>query len=450
VLKGGTDTIAAVATPPGRGGIGIVRLSGPFAPVIAQRLTGRQPEPRVVTLVPFNDREDRPIDHGLLVFFPKPRSFTGEDVVELHGHGGPVVMDMLCQRVFELGARPARPGEFSERAFLNGKLDLAQAEAIADLINSETAAAARLATRTLEGNLSRKIEDLQAQLKALRTYVEAAIDFPEEEIDFLSDSKVNTNLHTIAEQIGLLLSSARHGRLLRDGMTLVIAGLPNSGKSSLMNALAGYEAAIVTEVAGTTRDLVRERIQIEGMPVHLVDTAGVRETDDRIERVGVQRARRAAERADRVLWVFDGAADPEHGQFDPTNLPNGVPVTWVRNKIDLTQEPPGLRATPTGPEIALSATSGAGIALLREHLKHCMGLADDVQGEFIARRRHLETIKRVLTHIKAGETALEQHQAGEILAEELRLAQRTLGEITGEYSSDDLLGDIFANFCIGK
>ena len=450
MVKGGTETIAAVATPPGRGGVGIVRLSGPLAPFIAQRLTGRRPEPRVATLAPFNDRDERPIDHGLLVFFPEPRSFTGEDVVELQGHGGPVVMDLLCQRVFELGARPARPGEFSERAFLNGKLDLAQAEAIADLINSETAAAARLATRTLEGDLSRKIEDLQAKMKALRMYVEAAIDFPEEEIDFLSDNKVNTHLQNITEQIGQLFSSARQGRLLRDGMTLVIAGLPNSGKSSLMNALAGYEAAIVTEVAGTTRDLVRERIQIEGMPVHLVDTAGVRETDDRIERVGVQRARREAERADRVLWVFDGAADPKHAQFDPANLPNGVPVTLVRNKIDLTQGSPELRVTPAGPEIALSASSGAGIALLREHLKHCMGLADAPQGEFIAQRRHLEIIKRVLTYIKAGAAALERHQAGEILAEELRLAQQTLGEITGEYSSDDLLGDIFANFCIGK
>jgi tRNA modification GTPase len=450
VIRPATDTIAAIATPPGRGGIGIVRLSGPEVLRIAAALLGKPPASRRATLGWFRDADGTAIDQGIALYFPGPHSFTGEDVLELHGHGGPVVMDLLLARVLGLGARAARPGEFSERAFLNDKLDLAQAEAIADLIDSETAAAARLANRTLQGEFSRRVQALVEQLTELRLYVEAAIDFPEEEIDFLADGKVSAYLHDIHAAVEQIQASARLGRVLRDGMTLVIAGRPNAGKSSLLNALAGFEAAIVTEVPGTTRDVLREHIQIDGMPLHLIDTAGLRDTADRVEQEGVRRARAELQRADRVLWVFDGAADPGHREYDPAQLPAGVPVTFVRNKLDLTGEAPALRQTPAGPEIALSAKAGAGIDLLRQHLKHCMGYEAGAEGEFIARRRHLDALERALTHIKSGAAALQAHAAGEILAEELRLAQQALGEITGAVSADELLGRIFASFCIGK
>ncbi len=445
-----TDTIAAVATPPGRGGIGIVRLSGPAVPQIAAALLGHCPVARHATLARFRDTAGDPIDQGIALYFPAPHSFTGEPVLELQGHGGPVVMDLLLARVLALGARAARPGEFSERAFLNGKLDLAQAEAIADLIDSETAAAARLANRTLEGEFSRRVHALVAQLTQLRMYVEAAIDFPEEEIDFLSDGKVSKDLQTILAKLEQVQASARIGRVLRDGMTLVIAGRPNAGKSSLLNALAGVEAAIVTEVPGTTRDLLRERIQIDGMPLHLIDTAGLRDTDDLVEREGVRRARAELARADRVLWVFDGAADPEHSAYDPAQLPVGVPVTFIRNKLDLTGAAPRLIETPAGPEVALSARGGAGVELLRQHLKQCMGYATGIEGEFSARRRHLAALAHARDHLQTGAAALRDQAAGEILAEELRLAQQALGAITGEFSAEDLLGEIFASFCIGK
>ena len=445
-----TDTIAAVATPPGRGGIGIVRLSGSLAADVARRLLGRMPAPRVATLATFRDAAGAAIDQGIALYFPAPRSFTGEDVLELQGHGGPVVMDLLLARVVELGARLARPGEFSERAFLNDKLDLVQAEAVADLIDSETAAAARLASRTLAGEFSRRIHSLVDRLIDLRMYVEAAIDFPEEEIDFLADIKVSEDLHRIIDATEGVQRSAQIGRVLRDGMTLVIAGRPNAGKSSLLNALAGFDAAIVTEVAGTTRDVLRERIQIDGMPLHLIDTAGLRDSDDPIEREGVRRARAELARADRVLWVFDGRADPEHLDYDPGQLPPGVPVTFVRNKLDLTGGTPTETSTGAGTEIALSARDGAGVDLLRRHLKHCMGYESGAEGEFIARRRHLEALAVALRHLRTGAAALQDAAAGELLAEELRLAQRAFGEITGEFSADDLLGKIFSSFCIGK
>ena len=445
-----TDTIAAIATPPGRGGIGIVRVSGAAVPVVAEALLGSLPSPRLARFARFRDAYDQVIDEGLALYFPAPGSFTGEHVLELQGHGGPVVMDLLLSRVLQLGVRLARPGEFSERAFLNDKLDLAQAEAIADLIDSETAAAARLAVRSLDGEFSRRIQDLVDQLIHLRMYVEAAIDFPEEEIDFLSDGKVAGDLAAVIAQVTQVQASAKVGRILRDGMTLVIAGLPNAGKSSLLNALAGADTAIVTDIPGTTRDVLRERIQIDGMPVHLIDTAGLRDSGDAVERIGVARARAEMARADRVLWVYDGHADPEHGGFDPADLPEGVPVTFVRNKADLSGEIPGERRLAEGTEIALSAKGGAGVDALRAHLKQVMGYTGSGEGEFIARRRHLDAIARAQVHLAAGQAALLGGAAGELLAEDLRQAQNALSEITGDFSADDLLGEIFSSFCIGK
>lgn len=444
------ETIAAIATPPGRGGIGVIRISGPATAAIGRGLIGRLPPPRQFRFTRFRDAGGEAIDEGLALWFAAPASFTGEDVLELHGHGGPVVMDLLLARVLELGARAARPGEFSERAFLNGKLDLTQAEAVADLIDAETAAAARLACRTLDGGFSQRVNDLVETLIGLRLYIEAAIDFPEEEVDFLGDQKVSAHLIEITRQTEDLIASAQVGRVLRDGMSLVIAGRPNAGKSSLLNALADAEAAIVTEIPGTTRDPLRERIQIDGMPLHLIDTAGLRDSADRIEQEGVRRARAELERADRVLWVFDDSADPEHRDFDPSQLPAGVPVTFVRNKIDLGGREPGLIETPAGPEISLSAKSGNGIDLLRRHLKEAMGYASPESGEFLARRRHIEALKRALTYIRAAGIVLSESQAGELAAEDLRHAQNALSEITGAFTSDDLLGRIFSSFCIGK
>ncbi|MCW8908127.1 MAG: tRNA uridine-5-carboxymethylaminomethyl(34) synthesis GTPase MnmE [Sedimenticola sp.] len=444
------ESIAAIATPPGMGGVGVIRVSGSRARQVAESLSGIAPVPRHAHLARFRDADGATLDQGLLLFFPSPHSFTGEDVLELQGHGGPVVMDLLLQRVLACGVRLAHPGEFSQRAFLNGKLDLAQAEAIADLIESGTASAARLAARSLEGAFSQHIHQLVEQLTLLRMYVEAAIDFPEEEVDFLSEGKVGEDLQAIISRLQQVQKSAHTGRLLRDGMTLVIAGLPNAGKSSLLNALAGRESAIVTEIPGTTRDLLREQIQIDGMPLHLVDTAGLRDSSDRVEQEGIRRAREEIARADRILWIFDESRDPQHQAFDETLLPRGVPVTFVRNKIDKSRSVPELRETGQGPEIALSAKTGEGIDLLREHLKACMNYSADIEGEFIARRRHLQAIERAGEHLLSGRDALQNGAAGELLAEDLRQAQLALGEITGEFSADDLLGKIFGSFCIGK
>ena len=445
-----TDTIAAVATPSGRGGVGIIRLSGPNSAAIAQAIGSRLPPPRHAALTSFLDGEGEAIDEGILLYFPAPNSFTGEDVVELQGHGGPIVMDLLLQRCLSLGARLAEPGEFSRRAFLNDKLDLLQAEAIADLIDAESVAAARLARRTLQGVFSRQVHELVEALIHLRLYVESAIDFPEEEIDFLSDGKVSTNLQTIVDQLQELIRNAHTGRLLRDGMTLVIAGRPNAGKSSLLNALAGYESAIVTEIPGTTRDVLRERITLDGLPLHIIDTAGLRESDDPVELEGIRRARAEIEQADRILWVFDDQADPTHLELDRTALPEGVPITLVRNKIDLSGRSPGIEEIEDETEIAIAARDGTGLKLLIEHLKACVGYESAAEGEFIARRRHLDALQRALSHLQQGTQMLARHQAGELLAEDLRQAQQVLGEITGEFSADDLLGRIFSTFCIGK
>lgn len=442
--------IAAIATPPGIGGVGIIRISGKELTTIAEAIIGRLPAPRQALFCRFRDAQGVVIDEGIALYFPAPHSFTGEDVLELQGHGGPVVMDLLLQRVVGCGARLAHAGEFSQRAFLNDKLDLTQAEAIADLIESGTAAAARLAVRSLEGAFSREINRLLEQLIQLRLYVEAAIDFPEEEIDFLSDGKVSTDLHAIDQSIKEVEKRAQIGRLLRDGMVLVIAGRPNAGKSSLLNALAGRDSAIVTDIPGTTRDLLREQIQIDGMPLHLVDTAGLRESSDQVEREGIRRAREELANADRILWIFDGGADPGHDALDRSSLPQGVPITFIRNKIDAIGISAGIDQSGAEVEVALSARSGEGIDLLRRHLKESMGYSGSQEGEFIARRRHLDALERAGRHLAAGREALESTGSGELLAEDLRQAQLALGEITGEFTADDLLGRIFSSFCIGK
>lgn len=439
------DTICAVATPAGRGGIGIVRVSGPAVPELAERIAGNLPKPRFAALAAFRDADGAVIDRGLALYFPRPRSFTGEHVLELHAHGGPVILQMLMERLVALGARAARPGEFSERAFLNGRLDLAQAEAVADLIDSATERAARAAARSLEGAFSDRVHELFGRLTDLRTFVEAAIDFPDEEIEFIQDARIAGKLEALAESIRGLEGEARQGRLLRDGLTVVIAGPPNAGKSSLLNALAGSEAAIVTDIPGTTRDMLREQIQIRGMPIHVVDTAGLRESTDVVEREGVKRAEQAMRDADRVLYVLDasGGERPE-----PPDL--GVPVTVVRNKIDLTGEQPALSDTDAGPTIALSVKSGDGIEILRDHLASIAGLDAESHGVFSARARHLEALHRVRDHLARAGGQLEAQAGSELVAEELRLAQQALGEITGEFTADDLLGRIFSSFCIGK
>jgi tRNA modification GTPase len=444
------QTIAAVATPPGFGGVGIVRVSGTLASHIAKRLVGYLPEPRFATLASFRAEHGEIIDQGIALFFPAPRSFTGEDVLELQGHGGPVVMDLLLRRTLELGARPARAGEFSERAFLNGKLDLAQAEAVADLIASTTEVAARLAGRTLQGELSRRVAGLLHGLLQLRAFLEAAIDFPDEDIDFIADPQVDIDLQKLIGDTKTLIVSAHQGCLIREGLNLVIAGPPNAGKSSLLNALAGADEAIVTDIPGTTRDPLRREIQIDGLPLHIIDTAGLRQAGDPIEEEGVRRARAQIEKADLVLWVFDGQADPVNGSFDPSMMPDRVRVTFVRNKIDLAGNPAGLTDSPSGTEIAISALTGAGLHILREHLKATCGFRGSAEGELLARRRHLDSLERTLAHLRCASEVLAQMAAPELVAEDLRLAQRSLGEITGEYSSDDLLSRIFSSFCIGK
>ena len=446
-----TDTIAAIATPPGQGGIGIVRLSGPDVPDIACRLLGTLPPARQARRRDFRAADGTLIDSGLVLYFEAPASYTGEHVLELHAHGGPVVLDLLLARVLALGARPARPGEFSERAFLNNKLDLAQAEAIADLIGSGTAQAARAAVRSMQGEFSRQVHDLTAKLTRLRMYVEAAIDFPEEEIDFLSDSGLQQGLQQLRDDFHDLLARARQGRLLRDGMTLVIAGRPNAGKSSLLNTLSGRESAIVTAIPGTTRDVLREQIQLDGMPLHIIDTAGLHDSADPVERAGMQRARQAMAQADHVLLVIDdqaGFCPADAGILD--SLPPGVPHTRIYNKVDLSGRSPGPCAVDGQPGVALSLLTGAGMDALRSHLKQVAGFTGECEGEFSARRRHLDALERAHAHVLAGVRQLEQQHAGELLAEELRAGQQALGEITGEVSSDDLLGMIFSSFCIGK
>ena len=445
------DTIAAVATPPGTGGVGIVRISGPNAPGIARALLGRLPVARHASFARFRGTDGSTLDEGLALYFPAPHSFTGEHVLELHGHGGPVVLDLVLQAALAVGARPARPGEFSERAFLNGKLDLAQAEAIADLIESASAEAARAALRSLQGAFSQRVRAISEQLIGLRLHIEAALDFPEEEIDFLADESLSQRAHRLAGEIDALLADTRQGQLLHDGMTVVLAGRPNAGKSSLLNALAQYDSAIVSPVPGTTRDILRERIQIDGLPLHVLDTAGLRESTDAIESEGVRRTHEAMRRANRVLLVIDD--NEEQGDSVRTliaQLPAGAGITLVRNKIDRSGRAAGPVAEKTEiPEIAISAQNGSGLDVLRAHLKACMGYQTAGEGVFSARRRHLDAIARARAHLDAALSQLAARR-GELAAEELRQAQQALGEITGEFTSDDLLGRIFSSFCLGK
>lgn len=446
-----TDTICAIATPPGTGGVGIVRISGPLAAEMGHRLCGSLPPARRARLMHFHDAEGTTIDSGLVLYFPAPGSFTGEEVLELHGHGGPVVMHMLLGRVLELGARLARPGEFSERAFLNDKLDLAQAEAIADLIGSATEAAARAAQQSLCGVFSRQVKALQETLQQLRVLVEAAIDFPEEEIDFLSDSDVMQRLHHVCAAVDGLLQATRQGRLLRDGITLAIIGRPNAGKSSLLNALAGQESAIVNEIPGTTRDVLREFVALDGIPAHVADTAGICDTADPIEAEGVRRARSALRAADLVLLVLDPGEGLAKQQAIMMELPEPARAIAVWNKRDIyAQIPGGIDCSAFAATVAISAKTGEGVDRLKTVIRKTVGADEQAQGGFSARQRHVDALKRVLAHLRAGHQRCIEDQATELLAEELRLAQRALGEITGEELPDELLGAIFASFCIGK
>ena len=450
------DTIVAQATAPGRGGVGILRVSGPDCEAVAMAVLGKVPRLRYAEYLPFLDEQGQVLDQGIALLFKGPNSFTGEDVLELQGHGGPVVLDMLLRRILLLpGIRTARPGEFSERAFLNDKLDLAQAEAIADLIEATSEQAARSALHSLQGDFSRRINELVEALIRLRIYVEAAIDFPEEEIDFLSDGKVAGDLYAVIERLAQVQQEARQGALLREGMKVVIAGRPNAGKSSLLNALAGRESAIVTEIAGTTRDVLREHIHIDGMPLHIIDTAGLRHTEDAVEKIGIERAWAEIAQADRVLFLVDGtttqATDPR--QIWPEfveRLPAHIGMTLVRNKADLTGEPLATSEEQGHPVYRISAKTGLGLDALRQHLKACMGYQGNVEGGFMARRRHLEAINHADEHLQLAREQLEVYAAGELVAEELRLAQEFLSEITGQFTSDDLLGRIFSSFCIGK
>lgn len=442
-----SDTIAAIATPPGRGGVGIIRVSGPLVKIISEKILGKIPQPRFADYLPFLDQNDETIDSGLGLYFVGPNSFTGEDVLELQGHGGPVVMDLLLQRVISLGARIAKPGEFSERAFLNDKVDLAQAEAIADLIEAGSEQAAKSAVKSLQGEFSRWVDESVEALTNLRMYVEAAIDFPEEEIDFLSDGHVTKSLENILSEMDKIFASAQQGVLLRDGMRVVLIGQPNTGKSSLLNALAGRDSAIVTHIAGTTRDVLREEINIDGMPLHVIDTAGLRESDDVVEQEGIKRTWIEIEQADRALLLVDDKTGiTNEDEKIRQKLPKSLEVTIIRNKIDLSKAP----AAEKDHEISLSAKSGEGVELLRDHLKKIMGYTGLTEGVFLARRRHLDALIRAKELVLNGQAQLQESKAGELLAEDLRQAQNVLGEITGYVSSDALLGRIFSSFCIGK
>ena len=452
-----TDTIVAIATAPGRGGVGILRLSGEQALTIGESICKKGLSPRHAHFSQFHNAYGEPLDSGIALYFPAPNSFTGEEVVELQGHGGPVILDLLLKVCTEHGARQARPGEFSERAYLNDKLDLAQAEAIADLINSTTEHAALNASRSLQGAFSKKIDELVAQVTRLRVYVEAAIDFPEEEIDFIGDGAVRSQLLGIIEQLQAVTREARQGTLIQEGMKLVIAGRPNAGKSSLLNALSGQDTAIVTAIEGTTRDVWREHIQIDGLPLHIVDTAGLRDSGDVVEQEGIRRAWQEIVSADHILLVVDGSTN-DQAQAEPDviwpefrhQLTRDIPVTIVRNKCDINGKKPSIEERDNSCVIDLSAKTGAGMALLKQHLKQCMGYSESTESQFSARRRHLLSLEKAGTSLEAGRAQLENAGAGELLAEDLRDCQQHLGEITGAVSSDQLLGEIFSSFCIGK
>ncbi len=442
------DLIAAVATAPGRGGIGIVRLSGADLDLVARQLTGFLPRPRRASLARFLDGSGEEIDEGILLYFPAPHSFTGEDVLELQGHGGPVVMQLLLRRCLELGARLAEPGEFTRRAYLNDKMDLAQAEAVADLIEASTAAAARFAVRSLSGEFSRAVRELVERLIALRTLVEATLDFPEEEIDFLRQSDATGRLDGLTAEVRKLLGGARQGSLLRSGLQIVLAGQPNVGKSSLLNRLAGEERAIVTAIPGTTRDALRETIQIHGIPLHVVDTAGLRETEDEVEQMGVARSWQEIERADVVLHLLDARVGMTLEDREiASRLPHDVEQIVLYNKCDLIGRFPARAEEKGRLSLWISAKTGAGIDILKSELLRVAGWQDGMEDVFLARERHLIALEKALMHLMEAATRTERL---ELLAEELRLAQEALSQISGEFTPDDLIGEIFSRFCIGK
>jgi tRNA modification GTPase len=442
------DTIAAVATGYGRAGIGVVRISGPGARQLAVSLTGQLPPGRHAALSEFRDADGRVIDRGIAIFFPGPRSYTGEDVLELQGHGGVAVLRMLLRRCVELGARVAEPGEFTKRAFLNDKIDLAQAESVADLIDASSADAVRSAQRSLSGEFSAKVNCVVAQLVEIRMLVEAVLDFPEEQVDLVDHHQVASRLHTVQAEIAELIESATQGHLLREGLRVVLTGAPNVGKSSLMNRLAEEEVAIVTEVPGTTRDVLQRELVVSGLPVHVIDTAGLRESDDPVERIGVARSLEQLEQADVVLEIRDVlAADAESSLQKLVELRTGARKILVINKIDLTGKTPEAVHEDDYDKVWLSARSGAGIDLLRQTLLSVSGRRVTDEIPFMARERHIVSLKRALADVQR---ASQEIQRLELCAEELRLAQQSLGQITGEFSADDLLGEIFSRFCIGK
>jgi tRNA modification GTPase len=456
MLNSTQQTIAAQATAPGRGGVGIIRISGSEAVNVAKKVLGRVPEVRKAEYLPFLDANNQTIDQGIALFFKAPNSFTGEDVLELQGHGGPIILDMLLKEILaQPKVRMAKPGEFSEQAFLNDKLDLTQAEAIADLINSSSEQAARCALHSLQGDFSKLVHQMVEDVIHLRMYVEAAIDFPEEEIDFLADEKIVNDLKAIISDVEDVRKQAQQGSIIREGMRVVIAGRPNAGKSSLLNALSGKETAIVTDIEGTTRDVLTEQIHIDGMPLHIIDTAGLRESNDKVEQIGIERAWQEIVKADRVLLMIDSAHDET---IDPkevwpeffAKLPENMGISIIRNKADISNAPTGYSEHNDHQIITLSAKTGHGIDSLKEHLKTIMGYQGSTEGGFMARRRHLVALENSHQHLITGLDQLESYVAGEILAEELRLCQQELDQITGEFTSDDLLGKIFSSFCIGK
>ncbi len=443
-----TDTIAAIATPPGRGGVGIVRISGRNLLPFVDAIVARPLKPRQATLCDFLQPDGTVIDRGLAIHFVAPHSYTGEDVLELQGHGGPIVLQQLLKRCLDLGARIAEPGEFTLRAFLNDKMDLAQAESVADLIDASSEQAARGALRSLQGEFSRRVRALVDGLIDLRMLVEATLDFPEEEIDFLQKADAAGRLGKIRQQLEEVFASATQGRILREGMQIVLIGQPNVGKSSLMNCLAGDEVAIVTSVAGTTRDTIREEIHLEGVPVHIVDTAGLRETSDEVEQIGIQRTWAAIEKSHAALLLLDaqhGVGPQEEAIL--ARLPENLPVLHIHNKIDLAGQSPRIARTEAGADIYLSAKTGLGIELLHDELLRLVGWQPGQESVFLARERHLRALKSARSHLETADAAWAQL---ELFAEELRLAQEDLNTITGEFSADDLLGEIFSRFCIGK
>ncbi|HEY0841173.1 tRNA uridine-5-carboxymethylaminomethyl(34) synthesis GTPase MnmE [Methylotenera sp.] len=447
-ITNSSDTIAAIATASGAGGIGVVRVSGPLSQAIAVSVLGHCPKPRHAAYLDFQQADGDLIDRGIAIFYPNPHSYTGEDVLELQGHGGTALMQILLARCIALGARQAEPGEFTRRAYLNDKMDLAQAEAVADVINAATIEAAKSAVRSLSGEFSERINTLLSKLIDLRMYVEACLDFPEEEIDFITQGRVADKLDAIIAEMRSVFAKAKQGSLLREGINVVLVGQPNVGKSSLMNQLAGEEVAIVTSIAGTTRDTIKNAIQINGVPLHVIDTAGLRETDDEVEKFGIARTWRATETANIALLLVDAAHGiTETEKLILTRLPQEIPKIWVHNKIDVTQEPALIEEKDQATHIYISAKTGVGIDLLKNHLLKLAGYQNNAEGVFMARTRHISALTEVAEHL---ELAASQIKSAELVAEELRLAQEALSTITGEFSPDDLLGEIFSKFCIGK